>query len=275
VNLRRLVAVTAVATLGVLALAGNGSAALPTPTDCVINGKVTVVQTPAGRQVTATFDIKQNCPAATTVVTLAAFSKQGPGYVFPQALEVAVTGSFAPGRGYILSLLLPSCGFEQIDLVENLTPADIPANPPEDFFHSVLENHYNRAFAFSDVPCTPLCQEWVNPHGQNIPPAGQTPPGTNPRSGQNPDGFYLVGNPGGGFVFVVDQGSGKVFGPYPGGTVIKYTEANGATPNEKTIGSSNGQAGAVFTHITGTGDFQVVPVGGGPAESCFVPPPPK
>ena len=141
-------------------------------------------------------------------MTLAAFSKASPGYVFPQTLVATATGSFAPGQGYMLTFLLPSCGFNQIDLIENLTPADLPPILTKDFSHSVLEDDYNRDFAFSDVVCGALCQEWVNPHGQNVPPAGQTPPGTNPRSGQNPDGFYLIGNPGGGDVFVVDQGSG-------------------------------------------------------------------
>ena len=119
------------------------------------------------------------------------------------------------------------------------------------------------------------CVEYVNPHGKVIPPAGLTPPGTNPKGGENPDGFYQVGNTGGGDVLVIDLGSGTVFGPYPGGTAIKYTQAPGKTPNEKKIGSTNGQAGAVSTHITGTGDFQIVPVGGGPTQTCLVPPPPK
>ena len=38
------------------------------------------------------------------------------------------------------------------------------------------------------------CVEYVNPHGKTIPPAGLTPPGTNPKGGENPDGFYQVGN---------------------------------------------------------------------------------
>jgi hypothetical protein len=119
------------------------------------------------------------------------------------------------------------------------------------------------------------CVEYVNPHGKVIPPAGLTPPGTNPKGGENPDGFYQVGNTGGGDVYVIDLGSGTVFGPYPGGTAIKYTQAPGKTPEEKTIGSDTGQAGAVYTHITGTGDFQIVPVGTGPTQTCLVPPPPK
>jgi hypothetical protein len=117
------------------------------------------------------------------------------------------------------------------------------------------------------------CVESVNPHGQTIPPAGQTPPGNGP--GQNEDGFYEIGSDGSGDVVVTDLGSGTVFGPYPSGTVIKYTQATGATPGEKTIGSDNGQAGAVTVHITGTGDFSVTPVGGGTSVTCLVPRPPK
>jgi hypothetical protein len=119
------------------------------------------------------------------------------------------------------------------------------------------------------------CTEYVNPHGKTIPPAGLTPPGTNPKGGENPDGFYQVGSPGGVEVYVIDLGSGKTFGPYPGGTTIKYTQAPGATPGARSIGSDTGQAGAVEVHITGTGDFEIVPVGDGPTQTCLVPPPPK
>ena len=108
------------------------------------------------------------------------------------------------------------------------------------------------------------CVEYVNPHGQTIPPAGLTPPGTNPKGGENPDGFYQIGDPSDAAdVFVIDLGSGTAFGPYPGGTAIKYTQAPGKTPSEQKIGSTNGQAGAVLVHITGTGDFQIV-LGGDP-----------
>jgi hypothetical protein len=100
------------------------------------------------------------------------------------------------------------------------------------------------------------CVETVNPHGQNIPPAGYTTaPGTNPRSGQNDDGFYrLTTNTGGGSIFVLDGGSGKVFGPFPSGTNIKYTQSPGATPSQTKIGSTSGQSDAVAWHIKGTGD---------------------
>jgi hypothetical protein len=118
----------------------------------------------------------------------------------------------------------------------------------------------------------PFCQEDVNPHGQTVPPAGSTTlPG--PNGGINEDGFYLVGSDVGTDVTLQDT-DGNVFGVFPSGTRVKYTEANGATPSVEKIGSSNGQAGAVDFHITGTGDLVVVSVDGATA-TCPVPPPPK
>ena len=100
----------------------------------------------------------------------------------------------------------------------------------------------------------PFCAESVNPHGQNTPPAGSTTlPG--PNGGENEDGFYT-------------------FGPFASGSVIKYTQAPGAAPTSKTIGSPNGQAGAVIVHITGPDELVVVSIDG-TRTTCFVPPPPK
>ena len=120
-----------------------------------------------------------------------------------------------------------------------------------------------------------VCEETTNPHGQTVPPAGSTTlPG--PNGGQNEDGFYLISSNTGVNVFVKDLGSGTIFGPFPSGTKIKYTQAPGGTPSSKTIGSTNGQAGAVYVHITGTGDALVYPFGEpNKAVSCLVPPPPK
>ena len=74
-----------------------------------------------------------------------------------------------------------------------------------------------------------ICTETTNPHGQNVPPAGSTTlPG--PNGGQNEDGFYLISSNTGVNVFVKDLGSGTIFGPFPSGTKIKYTQAPGATP---------------------------------------------
>jgi hypothetical protein len=117
----------------------------------------------------------------------------------------------------------------------------------------------------------PTCEESVNPHGQNTPPAGSTTlPG--PRGGQNEDGFYKIGSDAGSDVFVVT--GGVTFGPFSSGTVVKYTQAPGATPSSKTIGSDNGQAGAVTTHITGPDELVVRSIDGSTI-TCFVPPPPK
>lgn len=122
-----------------------------------------------------------------------------------------------------------------------------------------------------EVACTPT----TNPGGGNTPRAGD-----NPKSGQNPDGFYeltAVDNldpaP---VIFVVDTGSGTVFGPFESGTRIKYTEDPDATPEQKTIGGPNS---AVQWHIIGTGDAEIVGqdnVGNESAPvACLVPGPPK
>jgi hypothetical protein len=118
----------------------------------------------------------------------------------------------------------------------------------------------------------PFCTETVNPHGQTVPPAGSTTlPG--PNGGINDDGFYRVGTDSGTAVILSDT-DGNVFGTFPSGTKVKYTEANGAEPSVTKIGSENGQAGAVDFHITGTGDLVVTSVDGRPV-TCPVPPPPK
>jgi hypothetical protein len=117
----------------------------------------------------------------------------------------------------------------------------------------------------------PFCVESVNPHGQNIPPAGSTTlPG--PKGGQNEDGFYLIGSDVGTDVFVLT--GGMEFGPFPSDSTIKYTQAPGSTPTAKKIGSSNGQADAVIVHITGP-DELVIRSRDGSLLTCFVPPPPK
>jgi hypothetical protein len=127
----------------------------------------------------------------------------------------------------------------------------------------------------------PGCIETVNPHGKTVPPAGSTTlPG--PRGGQNDDGFYKLVAPEGTEpvkLYVVDLGTGPVFGPFYDGANIKYTQAPGAAPSIKKIGSDKGQAGAVEAHITGKGDMAVYAVDaddrGSEWITCFVPPPPK
>jgi hypothetical protein len=129
----------------------------------------------------------------------------------------------------------------------------------------------------------PLCVETVNPHGRNIPRA----PGKGGQ-GQNQDGYYLLSsaNVCGGptnSLFVRDTETGTIFGPFPPGTRIKYTEANGRTPGSRPQGGNNGngkgRALAVDWHIWGQGDAEVFALDEAGAEteavSCLVPPAPK
>jgi hypothetical protein len=116
------------------------------------------------------------------------------------------------------------------------------------------------------------CEETTNPSGKNVPTAG-----ANPKSGQNPDGFYVLsasdnvtGSP---MIFVSDSASTFVAGPYASGTTIKLVQAPGATPNVKP------GAGDIDWKITLNGDAIVSAVDGSgnisAAASCKVPPPPK
>ncbi len=125
------------------------------------------------------------------------------------------------------------------------------------------------------------CREYVNPHGKNIPPAGTTLPG--PKGGQNPDGFYLLQAdddvwPTASIDIDVNGLMRPSGSPFRSGDVIKYTQADGAQPSSKKIGSTNGKAGAVIAHIVSPGDAVVTATdGSGNAASvtCLVPRPPK
>ena len=121
------------------------------------------------------------------------------------------------------------------------------------------------------TPPVVTCDQTANPHGKNVPP------------NVNPDGFFVLNawdavdpNP---QIYVLDTGSGTVFGPFADGTSIKYTEAPGGTPEIKPMGSANGKASAIDWHIIGTGDAAVYAVDfSGNISSnlmCLVPPPPK
>ncbi len=132
------------------------------------------------------------------------------------------------------------------------------------------------------TPPLAACLPGPNPHGKKIPPAGNSSlPGA--KGGQNEDGFYdlkaedLVDpNP---LVYVMDQATRHVFGPYPAGTIIKWTQAPGAEPSEKKIGSTKGRAGAVDYHLKGQGDMLIYAVDASGNASdplvCLVPPLPK
>lgn len=116
------------------------------------------------------------------------------------------------------------------------------------------------------------CRPTTNPAGKTIPPAGD-----NPKSGQNPDGFYqLLGkdncdeSPA---IYVSDTGSSFVAGPFSNGDQVKITQAPGVTPNQKPM------AGVIVAHIQLKGDALLWAVdssgNASPAGTCLVPPPPK
>lgn len=143
-------------------------------------------------------------------------------------------------------------------------------------------------------PVAPPCPESWNPPAANIPPAGwSTEPGTNPNSGQNPDGFFEVvsgdGHPvrlidgcpvGFGGVAGDDGGTGFVFGTFASGTHIKYTEANGKDPAIEPMagnnGGGNGRAVEVDWHLWGQGDLYVCDAfDSASCNCCRVSPPPR
>jgi hypothetical protein len=138
-----------------------------------------------------------------------------------------------------------------------------------------------RVYVPDVTPPEVACLETVNPHGRTIPPAGSTTlPG--PKGGQNEDGFYELlstdnvdPDP---ELFVIDSGSGTVFGPFASGTIVKYTEDADAVPEAKKIGSDKGNAEAVDWHIIGNGDLIIMAVddaGNAARALCLVPPLPK
>lgn len=129
----------------------------------------------------------------------------------------------------------------------------------------------------SEIWVVPYCLPTVNPHGKKEPQA--------PGSGMNEDGFYVFGTlPGalGEDVFIRDDGSGTVFGPFANGTRIKWVEGNGADPNISPMGGNNGNgngnAVAVDYQIKAQGDAQAFYVDEKGVEvsvTCLVPPFPK
>ena len=129
------------------------------------------------------------------------------------------------------------------------------------------------------------CIECENPHGKNVPPAGwSTLPG--PKGGKNDDGFYMLIAQGiqpdanGEELINVGYagGEGDVLARVPSETRIKFTEAPGAAPSCKKMGSSKGQAGAVKLHITAPSEpiLWIIGIDGNVRIcGCQVPPPPK
>lgn len=131
-----------------------------------------------------------------------------------------------------------------------------------------------------------VTKDWVD----TTPPVASCVPGPNPDGtipaapgtggdAQNPDGFWTISATDDVWgeadldVFVQDDASGFVFGPYASPTNIKYVQAPGAPTKEKA------GPGAVDWQLTGNGDALVYATDGSgnvsAAVSCLVPPPPQ
>ena len=138
-------------------------------------------------------------------------------------------------------------------------------------------NSTTGTFTKTVVDTTPpevSCVETVNPHGNNVPKAGQKSPG------QNEDGFYqLLATDNIDPDEAIEIFVNVDFGPFSSGDRVKITEAPGVTPTSKKIGSSNGKADAISAHLMLNSDAVVVAVDSSGNESdpvsCLVPPPPK
>ena len=116
------------------------------------------------------------------------------------------------------------------------------------------------------------CDETVNPSGNKVPKAGKDAG----KSGQNPDGYYVIGGSDGGSglasVVLEDTGSDAVFGPWDPGTIIKLMQAAGVTPNIKPgVGTTDWKV-----QLNGDGVVVVTDVAGHSTSStCLIPQPPK
>ena len=142
--------------------------------------------------------------------------------------------------------------------------------------------------ATDDAGCTASCSFTVTVEDREAPrvavrpaanPADKTIPaaGNNPRSGQNPDGFYQLltkdncdAAP---KLYVKDSAGSFVAGPYANGDTVKITRDRTATPLFKKM------AGGVVAHIILRGDALVYAIDAdGNAStpvSALVPPTPK
>lgn len=123
------------------------------------------------------------------------------------------------------------------------------------------------------TPPVATCVPGPNPDGV-IPAA----PGTNGKA-QNPDGYYTIAATDDVWgvstlrVYLADNGSSKVFGPFGSPTNIKYVQATGATPSQQP------GSGYVKWNLKGKGDALVHATDGSgnssAVVSCLVPQPPR
>jgi len=216
----------------------------------------------SGNSTTGTFTktVVDTTPPVLTVPSDATNEATGPGGAV-HIFSATATDIVDPSPTVVCDPLSGST-FPLGDTLINCTATDFSGNASSGSFTKTVVD---------TTPPVASCVESVNPDGE-IPDA----PGKGGK-GQNQDGFYQINatdivdpDP---QVFVVDDGTGFVFGPFPSGTNIKYTEANGAKPSQKP------GSGAVDWKLNGQGDASVhaVDFSGNVSASaaCLVPPDPK
>ena len=114
------------------------------------------------------------------------------------------------------------------------------------------------------------CVETTNPNGRYVP------------TRKNPNGFYeLLADDAcddAPVILVSDLDGSGPFGPFASGDRAKITESPGGESDAKSMGSSQGQAGAIAAHLTLRSDAIVTAIdasGNVATATCLVPPPPK
>jgi hypothetical protein len=146
----------------------------------------------------------------------------------------------------------------------------INGEPMTDANGVIIMEH--KTITVDSTPPTASCVETTNPSGKNVPKSGPNAG----KSGQNPDGFYLLTGTdavGVASIVVMDSGSSFVSDPFASGDTVKITQVPGGTPSDTRPGP-----GGITSHLFLNGDAVLVvtdTAGNVTRVGCKVPPPPK
>lgn len=190
----------------------------------------------------------------------------------------AITTTFAPAGQTVLSgsdavfteTIHVSAGAVQGQTYTCKDWAVLNGQPMKDASGSII--YETKTITVKDVTApSARCVQGVNAAGKIIPPAGN-----NPKSGQNPDGFYQLlasDNVGVASVMVCDGGSSFCSNLFAPNDYVKITQAQGASPSDDRPGP-----GVLVSHLKLKGDaiLKVTDTSGlTTTAACLVPAPPK